>query len=389
MQDFAGDELMAVFGAPVAMEDAALRACRTALDIQERMYRLQDEFQASYGVKPLLRIGIHTGPAVVGKIGEGKTMSYSALGDTVNVASRLQAAADPGSVCITRATLDVVEGFVDATPLGERQFKGKAQPTEIYRLDAVRSGLTRFGAKCRHGLTQLRGRDVELALLHEHWNVVKAGRFRPVNVIGDAGLGKSRLIFEFTETLREQPVLLLEAICRPEGAAIPFMPLIEVMRRWFGIPEEGVARDQAETKLGQGLDRLKIDREFEPALSAQSRDWKLVAQRIARRHAGVGAGRGAHARGAAQVHPAARKSRSAGGAGGRGSALDRHGLAKRARRGGSHRKRRAAAADLQLPPAIRADLGDARLLCRSPLGCAHQCDRHRDHQGATGGEGAA
>ena len=261
VQDFAGDGLMAVFGAPVAMEDAALRACRTAIDIQERMYRLQDEFQASYGVKPQLRIGIHTGTAVVGKIGEGKTMSYSALGDTVNVASRLQAAADPGSVCITRATLDVVEGFVDATPLGERQFKGKAQTTEIYRLDAVRSGVTRFGAKRRHGLTQLRGRDVELALLHEHWNVVKAGRFRPVNVIGDAGLGKSRLIFEFTELLREQPVLLLEAICRPEGSAIPFQPLVELMRSWFGIPEEGAPRDLAEAKLSQGLERLKIERE--------------------------------------------------------------------------------------------------------------------------------
>lgn len=261
VQDFAGDGIMAVFGAPVAMEDAALRACRTALDIQDRMYRLQDELQASYGVKPLLRIGIHTGPAVVGKIGEGKPMSYSALGDTVNVASRLQAAADPGSVCITRATLDVVEGFVDATPLGERHFKGKAQSIEVYRLDAVRSGVTRFGAKRRHGLTSLRGRDVELALLHEHWNVVKAGRFRPVNVIGDAGLGKSRLIFEFTESLREQPVLLLEAICRPEGSAIPFMPLVEVMRSWFGIPEEGMSRELAEAKLRQGLERLNIDRE--------------------------------------------------------------------------------------------------------------------------------
>jgi len=102
---------------------------------------------------------------------------------------------------------------------------------------------------------------VELALLHEHWNVVKAGRFRPVNVIGDAGLGKSRLIFEFTESLREQPVLLLEAICRPEGSAIPFMPLIEVMRSWFGIPEEGIPRELAEAKLRQGLERLNIDRE--------------------------------------------------------------------------------------------------------------------------------
>jgi class 3 adenylate cyclase/tetratricopeptide (TPR) repeat protein len=261
VQDFAGDGLMAVFGAPVAMEDAALRACRTALDIQERMHRLEGEFEARYGVKPQLRIGIHTGPAVVGKIGEGKSMSYSALGDTVNVASRLQAAADPGSICITRATLDVVEGFVDATPLGERQFKGKTQSIEVYRLDAVRSGVTRFGAKRRHGLTRLRGRDVELALLQEHWNVVKSGRFRAVNVIGDAGLGKSRLIFEFTESLRDQPVLLLEAICRPEGAAIPFLPLIEVMRSWFGIGEEGVPRELAEAKLKQGLERLGIERE--------------------------------------------------------------------------------------------------------------------------------
>ena len=260
VQDFAGDGIMAVFGAPVAMEDAALRACRTALDIQDRIARLQGELQDSYGVRPLLRIGIHTGPAVVGQIGEGKPMSYSALGDTVNVASRLQAAAEPGSVCITKATLDLVEGFVDTTFLGTRQFKGKAQTIEIYRLDALRSGMTRFGAKRRHGLTRLRGRDVELALLHEHWNVVKEGRFRPVNVIGDAGLGKSRLIFEFTESLHDQPVLLLEAICRPEGAGMPFLPLIEVMRSWFGIPPDA-SRDLAEARLKDGLARLKLDQE--------------------------------------------------------------------------------------------------------------------------------
>ena len=261
VQDFAGDGIMAVFGAPVAMEDAALRACRTALDIQERVGRLHGELEASYGVRPQLRIGIHTGPAVVGQIGEGKPMSYSALGDTVNVASRLQASAAPGSVCITKATLDLVEGFVDTTFLGERRFKGKAQAIEVYRLDALRSGVTRFGAKRRHGLTRLRGRDVELALLREHWNVVKAGRFRPVNVIGDAGLGKSRLIFEFTKSLHDEPVLLLEAICRPEGTGIPFLPLVEVMRSWFGIPEEGASRDLIETKLKEGLERLKIDPE--------------------------------------------------------------------------------------------------------------------------------
>ncbi len=261
VQDFAGDGIMAVFGAPIAMEDAALRACRTAIDIQDRMNRLAGELKASYGVAPQLRIGIHTGPAVVGKIGEGKPMSYSALGDTVNVASRLQAAAAPGSVCISRATFDLVDGFVDVTSLGERKFKGKAQAIEVYRLDALRSGVTRFGAKRRHGLTRLRGRDVELALLHEHWNVVKEGNFRPVNVIGDAGLGKSRLIFEFTESLRDQSVLLLEAICRQEGAAIPFQPLTEVMRSWFGIPEGSASRDMVEAKLRQGLERFDLDTE--------------------------------------------------------------------------------------------------------------------------------
>jgi class 3 adenylate cyclase len=179
-QDFAGGGLIAVFGAPIAMEDAALRACRTALDIQSRLSRLEDEIEKVYGVRPQLRIGIHTGPAVVGKIGEGKPISYSALGDTVTVASHLQADAEPGSVCITRATLDLVDGFVDATPLGMRKFEGNAQAIEVYRLDAIRSGMTRFGAKRRHGLTSLRGRAVELALLHEHWNVVKAGNFRPV-----------------------------------------------------------------------------------------------------------------------------------------------------------------------------------------------------------------
>jgi class 3 adenylate cyclase/tetratricopeptide (TPR) repeat protein len=258
VQDFAGDGIMAVFGAPIAMEDAALRACRTALDIQDRIQGLQAELEAAYGVRPMLRIGIHTGPAVVGRIGEGKPMSYSALGDTVNVASRLQATAEPGSVCITRATFDLVDGFVDTTPLGARQFKGKAQTIEVYRLDALRTGVTRFGAKRRHGLTRLRGRDVELALLHEHWNVVKAGNFRPVNVIGDAGLGKSRLIFEFTESLRDQSALMLEAICRQEGSGVPFQPLIEVMRSWFGIPDDAT-RDQVEAKLKQGVERLKLD----------------------------------------------------------------------------------------------------------------------------------
>src|SRR5262249_40136166 len=123
LQDFAGDGLMAVFGAPIALEDAPLRACRAAADIQARIDHLRTEIEAQYGVAPKLRTGIHTGPAVVGKIGEDKALAYSALGDAVNVAARIQAAADPGTTFLSKPTLELVEGFVEFTAVGERELK--------------------------------------------------------------------------------------------------------------------------------------------------------------------------------------------------------------------------------------------------------------------------
>ena len=113
LQDFAGDGLMAVFGAPTALEDACLRACRTASEIQQRMRQLEPVFNKTYGVKPELRIGIHTGTAVVGQVGQHAALAYNALGDNVNIAARIQAAAEPGTIYLSQASLDLVRGFIE------------------------------------------------------------------------------------------------------------------------------------------------------------------------------------------------------------------------------------------------------------------------------------
>ena len=237
LQDFAGDGMMAVFGAPVALEDACLRACRTATDIQQRMLRLEPDFAQNYGVRPQLRIGIHTGAAIVGQVGHDAALAYSALGDNVNVAARIQAAADPGTIFMSRASLDVVEGFVDAAPVGERTLKGKAEALNLFRLDAVHHDVTRFGAKLRLGLAPLQEREQELSVLSNLWADVRTGKARAVEVIGEAGIGKSRLLFEFEETLQGDDAVVLAAACSPESCATPFYPLVELIRRWLNLPD--------------------------------------------------------------------------------------------------------------------------------------------------------
>jgi class 3 adenylate cyclase/tetratricopeptide (TPR) repeat protein len=255
LQDFAGDGIMAVFGAPVALEDACLRACRTAADIQLRMGRLEPEFMQTYGVRPQLRIGIHTGAAVVGQVGQDSALAYNALGDNVNVAARIQAAADPGTIFLSRSSLDVVEGFVDATAMGERALKGKAEGLALFRLDAVHGGVTRFGAKLRRGLAPLQEREHELTLLRARWADVRRGTAQVVDIVGEAGIGKSRLLFEFDATLHGEDAVVLAAACRPESAATPFFPLIEVIRRWLDLAESA-PRAVAAQALGDALGAL-------------------------------------------------------------------------------------------------------------------------------------
>jgi class 3 adenylate cyclase len=165
VQAFTGDGIMAVFGAPIAFEDAPLRACRAALLIVQRLGTAGPDLEAKHGIRPHLRIGLNTGAAVVGKVQEGADAGVTVLGDTVNFAARLQALAEPDSVLMSEATHRLMEGLVDASFGGEHSIKGKSEPQKVFRLDGIRHGATRFQAALSRGLSSFVGREHELEVL--------------------------------------------------------------------------------------------------------------------------------------------------------------------------------------------------------------------------------
>jgi class 3 adenylate cyclase len=160
---------MAVFGVRVALEDAPLRACRAALGILQRLKETGPDLEAKHGVRPQLRIGLNTGASVVGKVEESADAGVTVLGDTVNFAARLQTLAEPDTIFLSEATHRIVQGMVDANYAGEHTIKGKTEPQKVYRLDAVRSGATRFDAAISHGLGGFVGRERELEL---YWSAL-------------------------------------------------------------------------------------------------------------------------------------------------------------------------------------------------------------------------
>lgn len=260
VQELTGDGLMALFGAPVALEDAPVRACRAGLEILERIAALGDKAEAQFGVRPKFRIGIHTGPLVVGSIGDDMRMEFTALGDTVNYASRLESLAEIGTVYISDATRELVEGYVEAADLGEREVKGKAEPQRVHRLEGLKSGVTRFDVSVSRGLTPLVGRDSELEALEARWEEAKAGHMRLVGISGEAGIGKSRLTHEFRNRLDKNSVVVLQGHCLSDGQSTAFLPFVEVVRRSFGLGER-TDRVEIERKLRNGLEILSIEPE--------------------------------------------------------------------------------------------------------------------------------
>ena len=167
VQGFTGDGVMAVFDAPLAFEDAPLRACRAALAILQRIKTAAPELEAKHGIQPQLRIGLNTGAAVVGKVQEGSEAQVTVLGDTVNFASRVQSLAKPDVAYMSDATHRLVQGLVDASFAGEHAVKGKAELQKLYRLDAVRRGATRFDSAVSMGLSAFVGREHEVDLLQQ------------------------------------------------------------------------------------------------------------------------------------------------------------------------------------------------------------------------------
>ena len=260
VNEMTGDGIMALFGAPIALEDAPLRAIRSAMAIHREMSRFSDKMaQERQGILPLkMRVGIHTGPVVVGTLGNDLRVDFKAVGDTVNLASRVESLAEPGTTYVTEETFKLTEGLFRFEALGQKQIKGKKKPVNIYRVIAPSTRRTRFDVSAERGLTTFVGRERELELLLDGFERAKAGRGQAFSIISEAGVGKSRLLYEFRKAVTSADVMFLEGRCLSYSRGISYHPVIDILKASFDI-REGEGDSEIKKKVKKGLKILGID----------------------------------------------------------------------------------------------------------------------------------
>jgi class 3 adenylate cyclase len=239
-----GDALLAFFGAPLAHEDDPERAVRAALDMVAATDEFARELKAARGIDFRIRAGINSGLVMVGNVGSGLRFEYTALGDAVNVAARMQSAAEPGTVVITDRTARLITGTFDLDDLGDLEVKGKSEPVHAYRVIGLLSAPERRRGLERVGLSSpLVGRASELSTLASLFDVVKAGRGRIGVIIGEPGLGKSRLLAELRSAISAElppapaaSALWIEGRCVSYGRGVPYHLVLEIVRSMLDIP---------------------------------------------------------------------------------------------------------------------------------------------------------
>ena len=232
-----GDGIMALFGAPIAHEEHALRACYAALAMQTAMQAYTEEVRRSQGLELRMRVGLNSGEVVVRAIGNDLHMDYSAVGETTHLAARMEQMAPPGSIRLTTATLRLVEGLVQVTSLGPVPVKGLPVPGEVFELVGASPARTRLQAFAARGLTPFVGRQAELAALHQALEQAGAGHGQVVAVIGEPAIGKTRLFYEFTHVSHTQGWLLLESSSTSYGKATPYLPVIDLLKAYFQLED--------------------------------------------------------------------------------------------------------------------------------------------------------
>ena len=256
-----GDGIMALFGAPIALEDAPQRALRSALAISREMAPYAEAGKLGKGTPPLrMRIGIHTGPVVVGTLGSDLRVEFSAVGDTVNLASRMEGLAEPGTILVSEETYRLTDGLFRFEPMGEKRVRGKEKPIQAYRLLASRASRTRFEVSAEKGLTCFVGRERELDLLRDGFQRAREGRGQVFSVVAEAGVGKSRLLHEFRKTLGGEDLTVLEGKCLSYGRGMAYHPLVEILKSRFEI-QEGEEEGEVRRGLKEGMKALGIDEE--------------------------------------------------------------------------------------------------------------------------------
>ena len=257
VNQFLGDGLMALFGAPIAHEDHAIRAAHAALGLQRALAAYRDDLLRRRGIDFRMRLGLNTGLVVVGAIGDNLRMDYTAVGDTTNTAARMQQLAEPGTSVVAEATAHQIEPYFELRQLGSFAVKNRAQPVAAWALLAAKAQVSRLEARAAQGLSPFVGREDVLATLERAWAAAQRGRGQAVFVVGDAGIGKSRLLHEFRERA-VRDATWVQTDCVSFGHAIPFLPVVGLLKRAFGIEEDDPEGDIV-AKVERGVALLGND----------------------------------------------------------------------------------------------------------------------------------
>ena len=263
VNQFTGDGVMALFGALIAHEDHAQRACYAALQMRDQLRDYGDRLRIEHGISFGVRGGINSGDVVVGKIGDDLRMDYTAQGETVGIAQRIEQLAEFGRVYLSDATERTVRGYFALRSLGATQLKGLEEAIEIFELENASAAHTRLAVAQARGLTRFVGRHAEMETLETALERVKEGHGQVLGVVGDAGLGKSRLCYEFAERCRAQDIVVYEAHCPAHGRNAPFLPVLELFRSYFGIVAQD-APTQSRQKIAGTV--LLLDSELNDSL---------------------------------------------------------------------------------------------------------------------------
>jgi class 3 adenylate cyclase/tetratricopeptide (TPR) repeat protein len=260
-----GDGIMALFGAPLAHEDHAVRACYAALRMQESVKRYAEGIWRGEGVRIQIRVGLNSGEVVVRSIGSDLHMDYTAVGQTTHLAARMEQTANPGTILLTADALRLAEGFVQVEPIGPTPVKGLSAPVEVYELTGTSSVRSRLQAAAARGLTPFVGRDAEMHTLFTALEQAKAGKGQVVAVVGEPGVGKSRLFWEFIPSQRTQGWLILESGAASYGKATSYLPVINLLKTYFQIAEQDEP-SRSRAKVTSKL--LSLDAALQPTLPA-------------------------------------------------------------------------------------------------------------------------
>jgi class 3 adenylate cyclase/tetratricopeptide (TPR) repeat protein len=247
---FTGDGIMAVFGAPVAHEDHARRACYAALTMLDDVGEYAAELRRKHGLNFSTRIGVNSGEVVAAEIGEG---GYTAVGHTVGLAQRMEALAEPGKAYLTESTAELAHGFMELEDLGQFEIKGSSHPVGVFELAGVGAARSRLDLSRERGFSRFVGRDAEMARLEEALERAERSEGAAIGIVAEPGIGKSRLCHEFAERCRGRGIEVFECQAQAHGRAIPFMPVLQMLRSYFGIADGDPERIVREKIAGRTL----------------------------------------------------------------------------------------------------------------------------------------